>query len=125
MAKDINVWDIGYTCLQEIKHASWFPYASGNLKFNATHGIPMAIDMYLIHFSGTVAPYIEALEEGSGPHDIPGAFGIPAPFGVGGRFDGKFHPGSTKHVGFIKNKSVGTIINYICVNYKGVCYDFN
>ncbi len=33
------------------------------------------------------------VHEGTQPHDIPGAFGIPAPFGVGGRFDGKFHPG--------------------------------
>jgi hypothetical protein len=33
------------------------------------------------------------VHEGTAPHDIPGAFGIPAPFGVGGRFGGKFHPG--------------------------------
>lgn len=33
------------------------------------------------------------VHEGTGPHNIPGAFGIPAPFGVGGRFDGMFHPG--------------------------------
>jgi hypothetical protein len=33
------------------------------------------------------------VHEGTGPHDIPGAFGIPAPFGIGGKFDGKFHPG--------------------------------
>ena len=33
------------------------------------------------------------VHEGSEPHDIPGAFGIPAPFGIGGQFSGKFHPG--------------------------------
>lgn len=33
------------------------------------------------------------VHEGTKPHDIPGAFGYPAPFGIGGRFDGKFHPG--------------------------------
>jgi hypothetical protein len=33
--------------------------------------------------------------EGTSPHDIPGAFGYPLPFGVGGRFDGMFHPGTT------------------------------
>lgn len=32
--------------------------------------------------------------EGTKPHDIPGAFGIPPPFGIGGQFDGKFHPGT-------------------------------
>lgn len=34
------------------------------------------------------------VHEGTGPHNIPGAFGIPAPFGVGGRFGGMFHPGN-------------------------------
>jgi hypothetical protein len=34
------------------------------------------------------------VHNGTKPHDIPGAFGIPAPFGVGGRFDGKFHSGN-------------------------------
>ncbi|HWF25176.1 MAG TPA: hypothetical protein VG275_07005 [Solirubrobacteraceae bacterium] len=36
--------------------------------------------------------YSLPVHEGSVAHDIPGAFGIPAPFGVGGRFEGKFHP---------------------------------
>jgi hypothetical protein len=31
--------------------------------------------------------------EGTPPHDIPGAFGRDLPFGIGGRFNGKFHPG--------------------------------
>jgi hypothetical protein len=31
---------------------------------------------------------------GTKPHDIPGAFGYPSPFGIGGRFEGKFHPGT-------------------------------
>jgi hypothetical protein len=34
------------------------------------------------------------VHNGADPHDIPGAFGIPAPFGVGGRFSGRFHPGN-------------------------------
>lgn len=38
--------------------------------------------------------YSLAVHEGTAPHDIPGAWGIPAPFGIGGRFDGKFHPGT-------------------------------
>lgn len=43
--------------------------------------------------SPTHESYSLVVHEGSAPHDIPGAFGIPAPFGVGGRFDGMFHPG--------------------------------
>lgn len=123
--KSINAIEIGYACLQEIKHAPWFPYHSGNLKFNATHGLAYSSELYCIHFDSIVAPYVAALEEGSGPHDIPGAFGNPAPFGIGGQFNGKFHPGSDKHKGFISDKSIKTIINYICVHYKGVCYDID
>ena len=33
------------------------------------------------------------LETGTKPHDIPNAFGFGEKFGIGGRFDGKFHPG--------------------------------
>lgn len=102
-----------------IKQASWFPFKSGNLKFHATWGRMMTDDTYLIHFDGTIAPYLEALEEGSKPHDIPGAFGKPNPFGIGGRFDGRFHPGSGKHAGFIKDKAVNSVIRYICDKYQG------
>ncbi len=38
------------------------------------------------------APHVEWTTR---PHDIPGAFGRPYPFGVGGRFEGRFHPGTT------------------------------
>lgn len=31
---------------------------------------------------------------GTQPHDIPRAFGYPLPFGIGGRFAGRFHPGT-------------------------------
>jgi len=102
-----------------IKNASWFPYKTGKLKFQATSGGMFNSVTYRIHFSGTVAPYVEYLEEGSRPHDIPRAFGKPLPFGVGGRFDGKFHPGSTKHKGFISVKAVETIVNYIAGKYGG------
>lgn len=39
-----------------------------------------------------VFPYIEW---DTRPHDIPNAFGFGIDFGIGGRFDGKFHPGTT------------------------------
>lgn len=129
----------GDTVTREIKSASWFPFKSGNLKDHATKGEMLDNNTYVIHFSSQVAPYLEALEEGSRPHDIPFAFigkdpskwegkkvwwypygdGIPFLMGMGGRFDGKFHPGSTKHKGFIKNKSVGHIVSYIVSHYGG------
>jgi hypothetical protein len=39
------------------------------------------------------APYALPVHEGSKPHNIPGAFGYKLPFGIGGRFEGFFHPG--------------------------------
>ena len=78
------------------------------------------MNTYLIKFSGSIAPYVEYLEEGTGAHDIPRAFGRPLPFGIGGKFNGMFHPGSTKHRGFIKDKSVGAIIDFITRRYGGV-----
>ena len=39
-------------------------------------------------------PYALWHHEGTEPHDIPNAFGWGPTFGIGGRFDGKFHPGT-------------------------------
>ena len=118
---------LGDEMLFRIKSASWFPYKSGNLKFTATSGAMFNSSTYRIHFSSAVAPYVEALEEGSRPHDILGAFigkeaasKMTPPFGVGGRFDGKFHPGSTKHKGFISVKCVQSIVEYIVGKYNGM-----
>ena len=115
----MNLEQIGENCLERIKRASWFPYRTGNLRNHATMGSMITNDTYCITFDGQVAPYIPYLEEGTKPHDIPKAFGKELPFGIGGRFDGKFHPGSMKHKGFIKDKSVNAIINYIKTKYNG------
>ena len=115
-----NLQNEGNNILRMIKEATWFPYMTGNLKFNATSGVLLNPNTYLIRFDSTVAPYVQYLEEGTGPHDIPGAFGRPLPFGIGGQFDGKFHPGSTKHKGFISNNCVNEIVNYITTKYRGV-----
>lgn len=116
----IMVEQLGIEVTSLIKRASWFPYKSGNLKFNATQGMMYDYTTYRIHFDSTIAPYVSYLEEGTGPHNIPGAFGRKLPFGIGGRFDGKFHPGSTKHKGFISNKSVNAIVEYIQTKYDGI-----
>jgi len=116
----MNLEELGEDSVSLIKNASWFPFKSGNLKFNATSGQMVDSQTYRIHFDSTIAPYVEALEEGSKPHDIPNAFGRGMTFGIGGRFDGKFHCGSTKHKGFISNKSVNAIIKFICDEYNGV-----
>ena len=115
-----NLEQVGNDLLTMIKMSSFFPYKTGKLKFQATSGFMQTDTTYRIHFSSVIAPYVEYLEEGTRPHDIPGAFGKPLPFGIGGRFDGKFHPGSTKHKDFIKDKCVNAIINYITARYDGV-----
>ena len=121
----MNLEQLGENCVELIKRASWFPYRHGTLRSEATRGFPVNSTTYCIEFSNTIveaktgSPYITYLEEGTSPHDIPQAFGREYPFGIGGRFDGKFHPGSDKHKGFIKDKSVNAIINYIKDKYNG------
>lgn len=116
---DFNLEQVGIEVTSLIKRASWFPYKTGNLKFNATQGAMYDSTTFRIHFDGSVAPYVQYLEEGTDPHDIPRAFGRPLPFGIGGRFDGKFHPGSKKHKGFISEKSVNAIVDYIASRFDG------
>lgn len=107
-----------YLTLQ-IKQATWFPYKTGVLRDNATSGRLIEPNVYRIKFDSSIAPYIDFLEFGTQPHNIPGAFGKSLPFGTSGRFSGFFHPGSTKHKGFIADKTVNTIINFFVTNYKG------
>lgn len=116
---DFNLEQVGIEVTNRIKRASWFPYKSGNLKFNATQGSMYDDVTFRIHFDSSVAPYVQYLEEGTDAHNIPRAFGRPLPFGTFGRFNGKFHPGSKKHQGFIKDKAVGEIVNYIVSRYEG------
>lgn len=110
----------GIQILTMIKHASFFPYKTGKLKFHATIGWMWTPNTYRIHFDSTIAPYVEYLEEGTRPHNIPGAFGRPIPFGIGGRFNGMFHPGSDKHKDFIKRDCVNAIVDYISQRWDGL-----
>lgn len=127
----------GIQILTMIKNSSFFPYKTGKLKFHATFGTMWTPTCYRIHFDSTVAPYVEYLEEGTGPHNIPNAFGFASPgrkvrlkngqikyipipnFGIGGRFNGMFHPGSTIHKDFIKRDCVNAIVDYISQRWNG------
>ena len=104
----------------KIKHASWFPYRQGVLQKSATTGELISPTCYRINFNSQVAPYVVYLEEGTSPHNIPKAFGYPLPFGTSGRFEGKFHPGSRIHQGFIKEKCIREIVEYFTKKYNGV-----
>lgn len=110
----------GLQILTMIKESSFFPYKTGKLKFHATIGTMWTPTCYRIHFDSTIAPYVTYLEEGSRPHDIPGAFGRRFPFGIGGRFNGMFHPGSMKHKDFIKRDCVNAIVDYISQRWDGL-----
>lgn len=99
----VNLQQLGNEVLYQIKNATWFPYKSGNLKFHATRGMLVDANCYEIVFDSSVAPYIDFLE-----------------YGTSGRFNGKFHPGSTKHKGFISQKSVGLAVSYIQARVNGV-----
>lgn len=126
----INLRQDGHECLRMIKSASFFPMKTGWLKNHATSGRLVNNTTYLIKFDGTIAPYLQYLEEGTTAHDIYNAFGfalgnnpqgkIVSPyFGIGGRFGGYFHPGSTKHYHFIQNKTIDAILMYFVQKYNG------
>lgn len=98
--------------LYEVKYSRWFPLDTGNLRENATYLSP---DGFSIVFDEQKAPYIPFLEYGTSPHYIPNAFG---------RGIIVYHPGSTKHKGFIQNKSSETAARFIAkeLNGKAVFY---
>lgn len=109
----------GYELLEKVKRDEWFPFKTGNLKHNATGGYMIDNNTYCIEVNCSVAPYAEYLETGTSPHDIPNAFGRDFPFGIGGRFEGKFHPGSKKHKGWISEWLVGECVIYFIEKYGG------
>lgn len=121
----MNLKSDGDNILMNIKSADWFPFRTGFLKFHATSGELISADTYRITFDDSIADYIPYLEEGTGPHNIPKAFGRALPFGTKGRFDGKFHPGSTKHKGFISVKAVNEVKKYFIENYGGIENDWH
>lgn len=119
-----------------IKHGKFIPRDSGALYRNIK-GKLLNKNTYVITFGETKdrygRNYVPFLEEGTKYHNIPFAFvgkgnyvywepykdGQKYLMGVGGRFHFHFHPGSTKHKGFIGEESVNTIINYFRTKYNG------
>ena len=94
--------------LDNIRESSWFPFKTGNLKWRATYIVPQKNGFDIV-FSLKKAFYIDFLEYGTKPHLIPNAFG---------RGITVMHPGSRKHVGFIRVKSVNSTIQSI-IQYTG------
>lgn len=105
--------DICIDAFVELKNASLIPVHTGKFK-NGMYYVDNGIDdggTFQIFLPGNIGPLLEG---GTLPHDIPRAFGRDDmwspfkfrgdftlyPFGIGGRFGDKFHPGSFKHEGF-------------------------
>lgn len=102
------------------------PYRTGHLANDSTQGRFFGDDKFTITIitqkNAHGAPYAVYLNEGSRPHNIPNSFGLGPTFGIGGRFNGKFHPGSLKHYGFIDdasnpNSMIGYAIAYFQKHY--------
>lgn len=97
--------DICRKTSSSIKRKPYFPVRTGFMRDSACYpeslGGWFGSELACVKFDSAVAPYIPYLEEGTTAHDIPNSFGYGPQFGIGGRFSGKFHPGSYLHVGFI------------------------
>lgn len=103
------------------------PFDTGNLANNATYGIFLNNNLYCLTISDFIAPYAYYLNTGTTPHDIPNSFNKGPEFGIGGKFNGKFHPGSRKWVGFVDDDSrdntiIGYALNYFERNYGAKIY---
>ena len=88
---------IGAVVTQYVKYNPQYPYRTGNLRDNATYYRSTQTGFEII-FDENIAPYIPHLEDGVEP-------------GVRLSTTGKtyFHKGSTKHRGFISEKSMQVI----------------
>ena len=105
------------------------PYDTGHLSRMSTQGRAFGDNKYTITINTNDnkfgSPYAVWLNEGTFPHDIPNSFGWGYNFGIGGHYNGKFHPGSLKHVGFYDNvrdtnSILGYTLNYFKTHYHAL-----
>ena len=80
---------LGLGALARVKENPTFPYATGNLMFNATTVSFLGDSQFSIVFDETIAPYIKYLENE----------------------EGKYR--STKHQGFISQRATDDVIGYL------------
>ena len=100
----MNLKFLEISTLDAVRNMKEFPFKTGHLKWDATYSISKK-DGFCVVFDTTKAPYINFLEYGTKKHLISNAFG---------RGITIMHPGSKKHVGFIKQKAVKAAIDEIC-----------
>lgn len=105
----ITISDIVQETIRDLQQQSFIPYKTGNLKYNAIKPIVTNAETGIL-FSGQIAPYIDFLEYGTGPHIIKDGFG---------RGITIHHPGSTKHKGFISEKSVQRVLYTLASKFNG------
>ena len=105
----IPLSDVVQNLIRDLQNQSFMPYHTGNLKYNAIKPIISNAEVGIL-FSSEIAPYIDFLEYGTGPHLIKDGFG---------RGILIHHPGSRKHVGFIADKSVNRVLNQLAIIYNG------
>lgn len=128
MGKTLDMQMLGEYVLASIKTSGYVPVDRGILRDSGIRGYLMTKDNVAIKIGvGEASKYVAFLQEGTMPHDIPNAFGLGEikpnpytgefPFGVGGKFNGKFHPGQKKHVGFV-DKLFGVAID-ATINFIG------
>lgn len=105
--------------LNNVKYDFRFPVDTGKLRESCRVSTLQEGNKQVIVLTigDETTPYVKFLEEGTTAHDIPRAFGRELPFGIGGRFNGKFHPGSTKHKGFIE-AIVRDVVDYLKQEYE-------
>lgn len=115
-----NMQELGEYVLANLKTSPFFPVRTGLLRDSGTRGSLKSTSTFNIAIGvGKSKQYVEALNEGSQPHNIPNAFGYGENFGIGGRFNGKFHPGQSKHKGFVDklfNLAIEKCKNYAQMN---------
>lgn len=92
---------------QYVKYNPQYPYKTGNLRENATYYRATEKGFEII-FDEEKAPYIPYLE-----------LGVPSNFRYTSSGKVYYHGGSTKHVGFISQKSYKVVQDVLCFILNG------